>query len=72
MIIFSMIIIKQFSIILLQNAEINLADSNGDTAIHWAAREGHSHIVRLLYEHGADVDRQNKVNLVVITTNYNN
>lgn len=43
-----------------------MADSNGDTAMHWAAREGYSHIVRLLYEHGADVDRQNKVELAIL------
>lgn len=34
---------------------------HGESAMHWAARQGHGEIVRLLYERGSMVDTQNKV-----------
>ncbi|XP_018903045.2 LOW QUALITY PROTEIN: uncharacterized protein [Bemisia tabaci] len=37
-------------------AEVNAADRNGVTALHEAAFAGHSKIVELLLEYGADVD----------------
>ena len=31
------------------------------TALHWAAREGHSSCVALLFEHGANLEATDKV-----------
>ena len=35
---------------------MNHVDSNGLTALHWAALNGHLEVVKLLVESGADVD----------------
>ena len=35
---------------------VNLKDSAGATALHYAALAGHSHVAELLAEHGADIN----------------
>ena len=37
-------------------ADVNMSDSFGGTALYWAARSGHEALVRLLLEHKADVN----------------
>jgi len=42
-------------------ADVNPRDKDGDdqTPLHWACRKGHSAIVRLLLDHGADMNARN-------------
>jgi len=40
--------------------DVNVADVNGDTALHGAVHRGASNIVKLLLDNGADVDAINK------------
>lgn len=40
---------------------INVADAEGDTPLHNAARGGHEDVVRLLVERGADISARNQV-----------
>ena len=39
------------------NSLVNQKDESGATPVHYAALNGHSHIVRLLVQRGADVNR---------------
>ena len=41
--------------------EINCNDSQGNTALHWAAQRRRPDIVKLLLEHGADPNRRDKL-----------
>ena len=40
--------------------DLNTADRNGETAVHGAAREGYTDVVRFLAEHGAQLDVKSK------------
>lgn len=40
---------------------IEATDTQGDTPLHWAARQGHAHIIAYLIEQGAQINTQNKV-----------
>ncbi|KAG9852947.1 purine and uridine phosphorylase, partial [Aureobasidium melanogenum] len=40
------------------NADAEATDSNGRTALYWASEEGHSNIVQILLDAGADLDAQ--------------
>jgi ankyrin repeat protein len=47
--------------LLLQNGfDVKQRDFNKETALRWAAREGHEAAVQLLLEKGADINAQNK------------
>lgn len=39
----------------LPGAEVNQKDSQGCTALHWAADKGHLDIIKALIQHGADI-----------------
>lgn len=41
------------------NADLNLLDEEGYSALHWAIQEGYQEIVRLLIESGADLEKKN-------------
>jgi ankyrin repeat protein len=43
-------------VLLEAKADIDARSSEGRTQLHWAARNGHEAIVRLLLEHQADTD----------------
>ena len=43
---------------LLAGADLTIANSNGDTALHFAASRGDPAIVQSMLEHGAPVDQQ--------------
>ena len=45
--------------LLEHKADVDAKDKNGETALHWAARNGHEAAVRLLLDHKADVDAKN-------------
>ncbi|KAH3720656.1 hypothetical protein DPMN_063648 [Dreissena polymorpha] len=47
-------------LLLDQGATINAFDKKDRRAIHWAAYMGHVEIVKLLYEHGAELNCQDK------------
>ncbi|KYQ93926.1 hypothetical protein DLAC_04923 [Tieghemostelium lacteum] len=36
--------------------DINAKDSNGDTPLHWAARNGHDDVIKVLVKYKADVN----------------
>jgi len=42
--------------LLTGGADVRLADKEGDTALHWAVREGHTACIGLLLEAGAPVE----------------
>lgn len=45
--------------LLAQGADPNVTDSDGCTALHWAADIGATEVARVLLEHGADVTLKN-------------
>lgn len=47
-------------LLLDQSATINAFDKKDRRAIHWAAYMGHVEIVRMLVEHGAELNCQDK------------
>ena len=42
-------------------ADLGALDVQGDNAVYWAARQGHSSVIQYLVEQGVRVDTQNKV-----------
>jgi ankyrin repeat protein len=48
--------IERVKLLISENADVNVTDSDGMTPLHYAAREGHKEIVELLLAHGADVN----------------
>lgn len=42
-------------------ADPNIVESNGNTALHFAAQEGRTFDIPILLEHGADVNQQNRI-----------
>lgn len=42
-----------------RDSSVNKRDSNDQTALHWAAKGGHSAVVQLLLENGADIEVKN-------------
>lgn len=42
---------------------LETTDTQGDTPLHWAARQGHAHIIAYLIEQGAQINTQNKVRI---------
>ncbi|MFC1636683.1 ankyrin repeat domain-containing protein [Planctomycetota bacterium] len=48
--------IERVKLLISEDADVNVKDSEGLTPLHYAAREGHKEIVELLLAHGADVN----------------
>ncbi|WP_339048225.1 ankyrin repeat domain-containing protein [Candidatus Mesenet endosymbiont of Phosphuga atrata] len=46
--------------------DINVKGKNGKTPLHYAAKNGHEEIVKLLLKNGADVNAQNKYDLTAL------
>ena len=46
--------------LLLNGTEVNSEDKNGQTAIFYAAREGHKEMCELLLKFGANLNKQDK------------
>ncbi len=46
---------KVLQAMIQRGAKVNVADSSGDTPLHWAVRDGNVECVRLLLDAGADV-----------------
>ena len=46
--------------LLEKDADIEICDSDGDTALQWAVRKGNVGIVETLIRHGAEINRQNE------------
>ena len=42
-------------------ANLGQVDYQGDSAIYWAARQGHTAVIQYLVEQGVHVNQQNKV-----------
>ena len=42
-------------------ADLTKLDSQGDSAVYWAARQGHTPVIEYLVTQGVRVDQQNKV-----------
>ena len=45
-------------------ADLAAIDLQGDNAIYWAARQGHSGVIEYLVDQGVRVDQQNKVSVM--------
>jgi len=52
--------IESIQLCLTAGLDINSADRNGETAMHGAARQGYTDVVRFLAEHGAKLDVKNR------------
>ena len=53
----NILLVKSF--VELHREEIDVSDTNGNTALHWAAFKGHADIVEYLLESGASFDIRN-------------
>ncbi|MHC4678603.1 MAG: ankyrin repeat domain-containing protein, partial [Planctomycetota bacterium] len=47
---------QMVELLIAKGANIDAKDASGQTALHYAARDGHKEIVEVLLTHGADVD----------------
>jgi len=47
-------------------ADLSAVDLQGDNAVYWAARQGHSSVIQFLVEQGVRVDTQNKVSILLL------
>jgi len=50
---------KEIAVFLIEQMDIHLADQNGDTLLHHAARNNNINLVEILLDHGADVNAKN-------------
>lgn len=53
------------AILLEHGADPNLADADGNTALHLAVISPNTSVAGLLLEHNANIDAQNKVNVYI-------
>ena len=42
-------------------ASLGQVDLQGDSAVYWAARQGHAEVIQWLVEQGVHINQQNKV-----------
>ena len=56
-----------FQVLAKKGGNLGMVDNRGDSAVYWAARQGHHHVVQYLISQGVHVNQQNKV-----TINHNN
>lgn len=49
-----------FQYLLSVGADIGIIDDQGDTVLHWAARQNHAHMIRYIYEQTVQVDVINR------------
>lgn len=53
--------LEMATLLLSADANVNMLDLNGNTALHWAARSGNSEVVELLIRKNCSIDLQNKM-----------
>ena len=46
-----------------KGGNLGMVDHRGDSAIYWAARQGHEDIIRYLLSQGVHLNQQNKVHI---------
>ena len=46
-----------------KGGNLGMVDNRGDSAVYWAARQGHQDVVQYLISQGVHVNQQNKVPL---------
>ena len=51
-----------FQVLAKKGGNLGMVDNRGDSAVYWAARQGHHHVVQYLISQGVHVNQQNKVN----------
>ena len=55
---------RNFSQVLAKKGgNLGMVDNRGDSAVYWAARQGHQDVVQYLISQGVHVNQQNKVSL---------
>ena len=50
-----------------KGGNLGMVDHRGDSAIYWAARQGHEDIIRYLLSQGVHLNQQNKVIFLFIS-----
>ena len=50
-----------FQVLAKKGGNLGMVDNRGDSAVYWAARQGHHHVVQYLISQGVHVNQQNKV-----------
>ena len=57
---------RNFSQVLAKKGgNLGMVDNRGDSAVYWAARQGHQDVVQYLISQGVHVNQQNKVSQIV-------
>lgn len=61
---------RMLQLLLTSGSDVDARDVFGDTALHYALREGRLSSARLLLEHGADINAQNHNGTTALTLEY--
>ena len=58
-------IAKFLQVLAKKGGNLGMVDNRGDSAVYWAARQGHHDVVQYLISQGVHVNQQNKVSQIL-------
>ena len=53
-------------VLALKGGNLGIVDDRGDSAVYWAARQGHEDVIQYLVAQGVHVNQQNKVRSFIL------